>query len=81
MCGGEKKKKKIAQITNSQYYIFDKKQLRKEFVSMQNNFITFRPEIKDVKVISFDLSKLCFLPVASPKTYFNLSSITGSLLT
>ena len=46
--GVEKEKNSI----NNKFIVlcFYQNNIRKEFVFMQNNFITFRPEIKDVKI-------------------------------
>ena len=49
-------KKKQKNSINNKFIVlcFCQKDIRKEFVFMQNNFITFRPEIKDVKIKKLD---------------------------
>ena len=44
--------KEIKNSINKKFIVlcFCQKNIRKEFVFMQNNFTTFRPEIKDVKI-------------------------------
>ena len=45
-------KKEIKNSINNKFIVlcFCQEDIRKEFVFMQNNFTTFRPEIKDVKI-------------------------------
>jgi len=44
--------KEIKNSINNKFIVlcFCQEDIRKEFVFMQNNFTTFRPEIKDVKI-------------------------------
>ena len=44
--------KEIKNSINNKFIVlrFYQEDIRKEFVFMQNNFTTFRPEIKDVKI-------------------------------
>ena len=52
--GVEKKQKNSI---NNKFVVlcFCQNNIRKEFVFMQNNFTTFRPEIKDVKIKKVEL--------------------------
>ena len=49
--------KEIKKSINNKFIVlcFCQNNIRKEFVFMQNNFITFRPEIKDVKIKRVEL--------------------------
>ena len=49
--------KEIKNSINKKFIVlcFCQKNIRKEFVFMQNNFTTFRPEIKDVKIKKVEL--------------------------
>ena len=49
-------KKKQKNSINNKFIVlcFCQKDIRKEFVFMKNNFTTFRPEIKDVKIKKLD---------------------------
>ena len=52
--------KEIKNSINKKFIVlcFCQKNIRKEFVFMQNNFTTFRPEINDVKIKKVDGDKL-----------------------